>query len=270
VRCCTYQPDLPNFLVGLALSREDSGSEQIRRRLEAVDGVYVRGLAGTWEQRRRYAVQGGDVFGRDPTLRCPYWVQSDRPCGIYASRISVCRTWHCRYEDGDYGRTAWKALRDLLAEIEQRLSWYCTSAVRNPWPWSRPAVWEDYYLSCYQALDRIGEAQFESMERALLGLRVAVHTALGWRDRPMPEMLRTWPHLVEPVVAGTWRIAGYSRWDPVEAPAAAGELLRLLADGGPWRKAVAEVEERTGQALDEALVHALWRADVLVDGTMRG
>ncbi|MBW1881755.1 MAG: hypothetical protein JRJ84_25635 [Deltaproteobacteria bacterium] len=231
VRCCTYQPNVPNFLVGVALSRGDSGSEQVRARLEEVDGVYVRGLVGTWEKRRRYAAQGGERFGRDATLRCPYWVEDDLSCGIYASRISVCRTWHCRYEDGEYGRDAWKALRDLLAEIELRLSWYCASAVRTPWPWSRPAVWEAYYLSCCQALERIGEQQLESMDRALLGLRVALHTTLARRDRPLPERLCTWPHLVEPVVVGTWRIAGYSRWDPVEAPVAVGSAISLIGAG---------------------------------------
>jgi len=267
VRCCTYQPNVPNFLVGLALSRGGAGAERIRERIAAVDGVYVRGLAGTWEKRRRYAREGGTAFGRDASLRCPYWREGDLSCGIYESRISVCRTWYCRHQHGLLGRRAWNALRDLLAEIEARLSWCCKALVRTPWPWSRPAVWEDYYRSCAEALDRIDADRLASIDRALVGLRVAVHTAVAHRDRPLPERLRTGHHFVEPVVTGTWRITGYTAWDPVEAPVAVAEMLRLLAEGGSWREVAEDVERRTGQVLDEALGRDRWRADVLVDPT---
>lgn len=133
VKCCTYVPDLANFLVGEALREHDPstdpGRSSIIERIERGSGVTPLGLQVPPLYSLLYAsAQKTPVrpFGKSPTLRCPHFVEGEAGnCGIWRSRNAVCATWFCRHERGKQGREFWMALKELLTAVEKELSIWC-------------------------------------------------------------------------------------------------------------------------------------------------
>ena len=96
--CCTYLPDLPNFLVGRILSDRSPamayGRRTVRDRLRRQAGVTPFGLARPALYSLLYDSGAADGFGRSRSLHCPHHVDGG-PCGIWAHRCAVCATWFC-------------------------------------------------------------------------------------------------------------------------------------------------------------------------------
>jgi hypothetical protein len=255
-RCCTYVPSLPNFLVGRALSRGGPGADRLRARIRHGEGVSGIGILPRDAENDRYG--DGSGFGLDPDHVCPYFVGGELSCGIWADRNSVCRTWHCKWHDGRAGRNVGNALRNVLESTEIAVAtWLATGA---PWPWSGEAAWEAFFLSTAARAEALDDAEIVAIRESprLRGGLVTLRTALAARSRPMPEVLETAVHEVELSAAGRWRIFGEERWDPVEAPPSILLLLGRLSGGAEWR------EPARALGIDESIVRALWRANVLV------
>src|SRR5688572_24082023 len=68
LKCCTYYPNLPNYLVGHGL-RE--GSPRLRAQIAARRGLTPLGLDASPSYALRYG-ETAQHFGVDPALRCPY------------------------------------------------------------------------------------------------------------------------------------------------------------------------------------------------------
>lgn len=131
VKCCSYQPRLPNFLVGRILEDSDfsfsEGRSTIERRIDAGVGVSPLGL----DQSKKYGVfykHGLAGFGRAESLRCPHFIEEGGGrCGIWRNRNSVCTTWFCKHERGGVGLEFWSRVRDLLSTIETDLAEWCVA-----------------------------------------------------------------------------------------------------------------------------------------------
>ncbi len=127
-KCCTYQPVLPNFTLGLALLDPERcgvpAREALRRRIRAGVGLSPLSLGRAPVFVRRYDAPGAAAhFGRDVALRCPFYVDARAgACGIWAYRPAVCATWFCRHEQRARGRAVWAALQGVLAETETALA----------------------------------------------------------------------------------------------------------------------------------------------------
>jgi hypothetical protein len=129
VKCCTYQPKLPNFLVGRALEDRDfafsAGRATLERRIDAGVGVTPFGL----ETASAYSVlykHGSAGFGRAEAMRCPHYIEEQGGrCGIWRNRNAICTTWFCKHERGAVGLAFWERLRDLLMEVERDLAAWC-------------------------------------------------------------------------------------------------------------------------------------------------
>jgi hypothetical protein len=122
VKCCTYYPMLPNFLVGGVLSAGDSPALRIlEERLQARLWVTPLGIDKPPEYRLLYetSTRQAGVFGRVPRLRCPFYV--DGKCGIWRHRNGTCATWFCVHEHAVRGKLFWELLRRLLRLVEHRL-----------------------------------------------------------------------------------------------------------------------------------------------------
>lgn len=128
VKCCTFQPELPNFLVGHLLA--DSSPELAKGRavLEskiaagvAVTPVGVGVTAQVAEEHQRRKLEG---FGRDEALLCPYYdASAGGLCSIWKYRNAICSTYFCKYVRGEVGRAFWRdSVRPLLVTIEKELS----------------------------------------------------------------------------------------------------------------------------------------------------
>jgi hypothetical protein len=129
VKCCSYNPVLPNFLVGMILADDDPagarGRESVLVRMRDRSATTPLGVGFRADLRLIY--ETGNVFGRSPTHRCPHYM--DGLCGIWPYRNSVCSTWFCKHVRGRAGQRAWVKLRDLLAVVEADLALVCALEV---------------------------------------------------------------------------------------------------------------------------------------------
>lgn len=135
VKCCSFEPSLPNFIVGRILRDDDAAGEpgrrSVRERIDRRAGVGPWGLAMPRKYARLYG-GGADLFGRSPELRCSHYGLADGRCTIWPYRNGVCATWYCKHERGEVGAAYWRALRDLLTEIEWSLGTWCAYELRAP------------------------------------------------------------------------------------------------------------------------------------------
>jgi hypothetical protein len=131
VKCCSFIPELPNFLVGGILD-DDPATSEGRRTLDArlAEGVGISPLGlgrhPTFQMLYEHlaSVQG---FGRSRTIRCPHYLQDSGRCSIWGHRESTCATWFCKHVRGELGKRFWAALQQLLFAIERELAPWCAA-----------------------------------------------------------------------------------------------------------------------------------------------
>jgi hypothetical protein len=126
-RCCTYFPQLPNYMMGLAL--QTPGARPTVQRLIEEGYALPQGLLAS-PQSFRLAVEANasDEFGLDRGLVCPFFTDSDG-CSIHPFRNAVCATYFCEHDHGQTGETYWSKLRALVGHIETVLTqWAMTEA----------------------------------------------------------------------------------------------------------------------------------------------
>lgn len=128
VRCCTYLPELRNFLVGGILSDEHPaaapGRATVEKRIAASVSVTPLGLAQTPVYSLLYK-NSEESFGRTRGLVCPHLLPEGR-CGIWRHRNYVCATWFCKHVRGALGRSFWiDAIHPLLRMVEGELARWC-------------------------------------------------------------------------------------------------------------------------------------------------
>lgn len=256
-QCCTHYPDLPNFLVGRALSRGDTGAAVVRRQLARVGRVSVWGL----EQPEGELNPIGRYFGRDLSSRCPYFVGGEHGCAIWRDRDGVCRTWFCRYGEGAQGRERWQALKDLLEWLETTLANICVETGSAPKGEPSISEWAEWFHWCADHVEHITRAELDANRDEQLTEVLAEWAAQ--RARPVAPL----PDVVVPVVArstefgGGFALEGYSGFDWVDVGGDTLELFVAMDGARPWREAVALCH---GEAETiAALVRELHRVDIL-------
>jgi hypothetical protein len=130
VKCCSFVPDLPNFLVGGILDANrpagDFGTAAVEQRIAHGFGVTPLGIGMTASYRHTYQAAGDKVFGRSRDLVCPYFnADGGGQCSIWSHRNSVCATYFCKHMRGAAGKRFWNQLRDLLAAVEIEVALHC-------------------------------------------------------------------------------------------------------------------------------------------------
>jgi hypothetical protein len=128
-KCCTIFPKIPNFLAGKILLDQDPESTTGRLRFLGQMHVFTLvtplGVLPPPGENSRYGALTG-TFGHDIDLRCPYYIDTDGGlCGIWKHRNAKCATFFCKHTRGQTGLYFWRALKDLLQQIEETLSIWC-------------------------------------------------------------------------------------------------------------------------------------------------
>ncbi len=127
-KCCTYLPELPNFLVGRILLEPDSSTVPGRDRLQEriVKGIAVTpfGVVKPPMYDLMYT-QGSNFFGKSEAMLCPYYIEEGGLCGVWRHRNSICATWFCKHNRGATGFTFWKTIQKLLTLTERNLAVWC-------------------------------------------------------------------------------------------------------------------------------------------------
>lgn len=126
VKCCSYSPVLPNFLVGFILADTSPSGRMAKsvvlQRLESGVGVTPVGIESAPRQSALYQASP-EAFGLSRNALCPFLARDSGRCTIHAYRNAVCATFFCKHERGRIGQEFWRgALQPLLGAIELQLS----------------------------------------------------------------------------------------------------------------------------------------------------
>jgi Fe-S-cluster containining protein len=120
-RCCTYFPQIPNFMVGLA--HKDPKSELRVKEFVETGGALPEGSQISPKQLFRSAREyTKERFGKSRLINCPFMDPENQMCGIYPYRNSVCATFFCEYDHGEVGVKYWETVQSFVGQIETAIS----------------------------------------------------------------------------------------------------------------------------------------------------
>lgn len=302
VKCCTYVPELQNYLAGQILldSGVDTafGRASLLRRIAARVGVTPRSVDVPPIYAQLYAASSKLAFGRAPRLRCPHFDEDNGGrCSIWQYRNSVCTTWFCRYVRGPLGHEFWNQVKQLLMAIEVQLA---TWAVVELFPSSAMlqsaleprnrvgperlveelsgideneshSMWGrwwgrevDFYQACAQLVSALDWSDVLRISGAEVAGRARVVHSLFQRmwQAAPPLRLTVSPALTESVVGGAVTVAVHSAMDPIVISSAVYTVLDRF-DGRPVEEVMLEINETTDAKIDEATVRSLLDYGVL-------
>jgi len=262
-KCCGYLPQVPNYLLGLALQNE--ATAPLVRAVIAAGNALPQGTDMSPARfRRSVALDSADGYGTDPVMACPFLV--DGGCGIYAYRNAVCSTYFCTHDHGDVGEEFWTHLQSLFGAAESAVCQWAMGRAGRAWsdvvdalahlsddldglstpdeawtPAALDAVWgpwrgreEAFYRACADAISAEGDALWAVVQDWPTTEAVAFLTA---RRAWIPEDQR---HEVPEIDDGTVeRMSNEDLWTVVQGLSAELEYLPLgervwLAEGVRW------------------------------------
>lgn len=123
LKCCTFEPFLPNFLVGAIL--KDSGlpfaHEIIRGKIQNSEFVLPIGLVAPVAYQLRFHEKKDQIFGQKSEYLCSFFEKTLGTCEIWQYRGNVCTSFICQSSYGAAGIEFWNHMRDLLSLTEQVL-----------------------------------------------------------------------------------------------------------------------------------------------------
>lgn len=144
VRCCTYHPFFPSYLLGRML-QDPEAAPRVRARISRGVGVGPLGIEPGQAWLRRFHAT---PFGTDLRLRCPLWVEGEWGCSAWPLRPIRCRTWFCSHAEGEAGASAWTALDAVLHREERVLCEEIAARLGS----RGERAWEDWYRLCAEAV----------------------------------------------------------------------------------------------------------------------
>lgn len=294
-KCCTYFPDLPNFLAGRAALQENPGAAALRAIIENERDrrgtASLRAVQPSAKIATIYAGHHKEGFGRDPDMLCPFAIEADSEtgplCGIWQQRNSVCSTWFCKHERGLNGTRFWQALQGLFGALEWSLSWWAIHQVlehperaisvgpletNRPHRMSlKPDAWRqwpgnrlDFYLRCAEAVEALScrEAiEIAGMDARLFATELATRYQI-LRNLDPPERLRVAPFNILRQDGNRATLQSLSCSEPLEAPALLIQLVPAF-DGRPVTEVLDAIHRETRIKLDPRLVRRLYDFGIL-------
>jgi len=300
IKCCTYVPNLSNFLVGRILSDTDPaarpGRASVERRIAAGIGVTPLGVRQSPIFKLLYE-NSSDFFGRARALVCPHYLVNSGGCGIWRHRSSTCATWFCKHVRGQLGYTFWRdSLHWLLHAVEDDLARWCLLELQPGDEVLRELAAGPADSLTGATLDhRVDEeayarawGEWQGHERQFFLRCAALVEPLSWSDvltiagpqaRSYAELTRrAYARLLSDDIPpaleagsmrlvqmrdGITRVSSYSTYDPLDVPGAVMELLRYF-DGRPTADALAAIARERGLRLEPALVRKMVDFGLLV------
>jgi hypothetical protein len=300
LKCCTYTPRLPNFLVGQILAADDlpHGVAAVRARLEARAGVDPLGI-GAAPVTGLIQEQAVNVIGQGRALRCPYFVVEDGSCGIWSYRNHLCSTWFCKHERGALGHAFWLSVKALLKSMEGDLAQWAAresglsasaqrqlmleadlsanapldandvdGVVSDP---HYSALWgekrgdeEAFFKSCAERVGSLSWSEVLEICGPEIRSRLDV-VKLAMEDLAKPiRNLRIGSYQLVGVNADGISAVTYSSLDPIAIPQPILTILHLF-DGSPADQIFEKIELEFGIRLHEELVSRLVDYRLLLD-----
>ncbi len=120
-QCCTYFPQISNFMVGLAL-KDPACSGVVESLIDRGFGLPLEMAGSPAQYRSAMELYTRDLFGRDALKCCPFHDHETHDCAVYPYRNSVCATFSCDHGHGQTSTVFWDALQTVVAYIEVALA----------------------------------------------------------------------------------------------------------------------------------------------------
>ena len=124
-KCCTYIPNIPNYLVGNILSEDNilaqTGKERITNTIDKRIDVTPKGIAPPKIFGLLYDKFKKNGFGHSDKFVCPYYESESGNCTVWKYRTSDCSTYFCKYISNEKGKEFWQHLLRYLKHTEQSL-----------------------------------------------------------------------------------------------------------------------------------------------------
>jgi hypothetical protein len=136
-KCCTFYPNIPNYLIGGILSDKDplmdEGKKRIRERIKNGRGVSPLGIFAPKLYTLKYTNRTNSSFGNSGNLLCPYFEKSTGGCTVWKYREGVCSTWFCKTSTGQAGKDFYNTLNSYLNFIQGALIKYVAHQINVPY-----------------------------------------------------------------------------------------------------------------------------------------
>lgn len=292
-KCCTYLPELANFLVGAALLEPDSpGRRGVVERIGASSAVTPMGLGKTLEFKAAYQPE---AFGRQTDLRCPHYLPGDGgKCGVWLHRNAICATYFCHFDRGAVGKRFWAATNRFLKTVERGLARWCLQqlepgpvalarlvnapddaleqaisegdpaalqALWGPW-WGKPS---EYFEACARLVGDLTAAQALALSgpQAELAGKLVAEAHAQRLSGEIPDPLVRAQVKAAGQVGDRIRLEAYSPLDPVELPLALWEALACFDGRRTNAQALSAVSSERGVAISADLLRRLFEVGLL-------
>jgi Fe-S-cluster containining protein len=278
VKCCSYHPPLPNFLIGAIIADDDSSLTEVKEQfLERIMKFVITPLGITAPSMvTLYNVF--KPFGQYEHLLCPFYLNhSGGRCGIWKYRNSVCSTYFCKHERGGVGSRFWDKLKMMLRYAEKGLAKYCADQLpviipenasdirektwgnwafreaeffQNCWNIVRPLGWDDVVKIGGTELER-SVNEFKSQFKAM-------------QSKALPEALKiNYLFRYEEVEEGLSRVWGYSKYNPIDVPTNIVQVLEYF-DGRPNSEVLNRIKSEKAITIDNNVLQKLSDYEILL------
>jgi hypothetical protein len=268
LKCCTFWPEHPNWLVGRSLRRDDEGANRVRALIQAGDTVRAIGLGRPAGWLQRYLDEAETAFGVDETLLCPYYNRPNGSCTVWRDRGSICRTWHCKSVDGPRGRRLWRHIARILKMVEESLALWCLAAPDAPADETLrtdPGRAEAWYRTCADRVEQASPADILGFRSEELGHRARALLRIADQvEKPVPTWLGPsvgW--MVDDEDPAYILLGGQSPLQLLRLPRTIFQLLSRLDGRTAWPDALRASECAMGDRYPEGIVERLYRAGIL-------
>jgi hypothetical protein len=285
-KCCTYMPDLPNFLIGLILS-DDSSEFAAGRALferQVLQWAVITPL-GAYRPPNYWAeyVRTFQSFGNNDGLRCPYYMHEQGGlCAIWLYRNSRCTTWFCKYDRYSVGVIFWKSMEFLLLNAEKALVQWCILNLgledslsklfppggqvdpRVSWgPWTGRE--REFFIECGKMVSKLTWEEVRLLGGTELHLREKIlKQAYSKLQNPkLPERLKHGNFNGKYIGDDMYRVWAYNKLDGLDVPKKIYDLIPEF-NGRSVNKILHSIEKNHGVSIDDSMLQKLIETMILI------
>ncbi|WP_415061456.1 hypothetical protein [Bdellovibrio sp.] len=123
LKCCTFHPFLPNYMVG-ALFKEESSTEAhriFRDKIARREYALPIGMVAPVKYQVAFNQRQEGDFGQREEWLCPYYNKEKQNCNVWRNRGVVCTTFFCKSSYGKAGLKFWEKMSSYLWYVELAL-----------------------------------------------------------------------------------------------------------------------------------------------------
>jgi hypothetical protein len=124
LKCCTFHPFFPNYIVGALLQdrgvKNSVGRQIMRERILNKKELLPLGVPAPRNYQLDF-LENENVFGQRKSLLCPFYDQEKNSCGLWLYRGSVCTSYFCA-SDHLNGLDFWDDFGKYYSLIEMTLA----------------------------------------------------------------------------------------------------------------------------------------------------